>query len=118
MFEAAPLVVEAPGDVALLADAAERAAAHWGLAQPTLVRVGANGVFRSDDVILRVGITTAPMGKAIALARRLLAIGVRVATPARDDWFEHGGVSVSAWERIDFDPAALVDWERVGASVA
>jgi len=118
MFESAPLVVEAPGDLALLTDAAEKAAAHWRLPAPTLIRVGANGVFRSGDVILRVGVTTAPMGKAIAFAQRLLACDVRVAAPAREDWLEHRGLSVSAWEWIDFDPDAPVDWERVGASVS
>src|SRR5215218_1358432 len=118
MFEPAPLVVEAPGDVAALFEAASRAADHWGLPRPELIRRGANGVFESGDAILRVGVTTAPMGKAIALAQRLLANGIRVAAPAREDWFEHGGLSVSAWKRVDFDPDATVDWERVGDSVA
>lgn len=119
MFDPLPLVVEAPPDIAALTDAAEQAASAWGLAAPTLVRVGANGVFTTGEVILRVGVATAPMGTALAFAERLLALGVRVARPARRDWLEFAGrLSVTAWERIDFDPDASVDWELIGSMVA
>ncbi len=118
MFEAAPLVVEAPSDVTTLVDAAERACAAWGLPAPALVRVGSNGVFTAGDVILRVGVATAPMGVALAFAERVSALGVRAARPARRDWLEFpGNLSVTAWQRIDFDAGAAVDWERVGAMI-
>lgn len=119
MFEPAPLVVEAPPDVEVLTDAAERAARQWGLPAPQLIRVGANGVFACDAVILRVGRATAPMDTALRFADRLATLGVRAARPARHDWIAaENALSVTAWERIDFDPEAAVDWERVGAMVA
>lgn len=119
MFDAAPLVIEAPPDVATLVDAAEQAASAWGLPAPELVRMGSNGVFSAGDVILRVGRATAPIGLALAFAERVSALGVRAARPARRDSLDlTGGLSVTAWERIDFDPGAAVDWERVGAMVA
>ena len=119
MFEPAPLVVEAPPDVTALTAAAEQAAHAWRLPAPELIRVGANGVFAAGAVILRVGVCTAPMGKALAFAERLTAAGIRVARPARTDWLDlAGGLSVTAWERIDFDPAGVIDWERIGAMVA
>lgn len=119
MFEPAPLVVEAPPDVAVLADAAQQAARLWGLPAPELIRIGANGVFAAGDVILRVGVTTAPMSTAITLADRLHASGLRVARPARHDSLELAdGLAVTAWQRIDFDPDAAIDWERVGSMLA
>jgi len=119
LFEAAPLVVEAPPDVDALTGAAEHAAGRWNLPTPELIRVGANGVFASGEVILRVGVSTAPMGNALAFAERLLTAGIRVARPARPDWLElEGGLSVTAWERIEFDPDGVIDWERIGAMVA
>ncbi|MCU1400861.1 MAG: hypothetical protein JWN62_3970 [Acidimicrobiales bacterium] len=119
MFEPAPLVVEAPPGVAVLTEAAERAARHWGLPAPELIRVGANGVFVAGDVILRVGMPTASMNAALEFADRVLALGIRAARPARRDWFDGGdGLCVTAWVRIDFDPGAAIDWERVGRMVA
>ena len=119
MFEPAPLVVEAPPDVTALTAAAEQAARQWRLAAPTLIRVGANGVFAADGVILRVGVATASMGTALVLAERLRAAGIRVARPARADWLDlPGGLSVTAWERIDFDPGGVIDWEQIGSMVA
>ncbi|MCU1396273.1 MAG: hypothetical protein JWM34_4701 [Ilumatobacteraceae bacterium] len=119
MFEAAPLVVEAPPDVSVLADAADIAAARWHLPAPELIRIGANGVFGCGDVILRVGVTTAPMDVALAFADRLAALGVRAGVPARRDWIDlPGHLAVTAWQRIDFDPDGVVDWEQVGEMVA
>ena len=111
--------MEAPPKTAVLTEAAERAARQWGLTAPQLIRVGANGVYACDDVILRVGRATAPMGQALQFADRLAQLGVRVAHPARPDWLvDDSGVSVTAWERIDFQPGAAVDWEQVGSMVA
>ncbi len=119
MFERFPLVVEAPGDEATLTRSAHVAAQHWGLAEPELIRVGANGVFVSGDVIVRVSKATAPMSAALQFARCLQAEGIRAAIPARDDWIElDNGLNVTAWERIEHDPDRAVDWEFVGGIVA
>jgi Phosphotransferase enzyme family len=118
MFDRYPLVVDPPPDRDAVFEAAAVGAEHWHLPDPELVRIGQNGVFVAGSVIVRVGVTTAPIGKAITFAERLRADGIRVAAPARRDWVEHAGLSVSAWERIEFDPAARVDWEFVGHTVA
>ncbi|HEY4334175.1 MAG TPA: aminoglycoside phosphotransferase family protein [Ilumatobacteraceae bacterium] len=119
MFERLPLVVELPGNIDDLMRAADLAAGEWGLPSPVLVRAGSNGVFASGDVIVRVSRPTAPMGVAISLATTLLDVGVRVARPARADWIEAGGgLAVTAWERIENQPRATIDWTRVGAMVA
>ena len=111
--------MEAPLDVAALTAAVEQAARQWGLPAPELIRVGANGVFAAGGVILRVSRATAPMGTALVLAERLAAAGIRVARPARADWLDlPGGLTVTAWERIDFDPDGEIDWERIGAMIA
>lgn len=118
MFEPEPLVLDASHDLDELRAAAERAADHWSLPAPELMRIGQNAVFTAGDLILRVGIATAPMGVALRFAERVAAAGVRAARPARPDWVASGRLSVTAWERIDADPGAVVDWERVGAMVA
>ncbi len=118
MFEPEPLVLDASHDLDELRAAAAAAADHWSLPAPELMRVGQNAVFTAGDLILRVSIATAPMDVAIRFAQRLSAEGVRAARPARDDWVASGRLSVTAWERIDADPGAIVDWERVGAMVA
>ena len=118
MFEPEPLVLDASHDLDELRAAADVAADHWNLPAPELMRVGQNAVFAAGDLILRVGIATAPMDVAIGFAERVTAAGVRAAHPARSDWVSAGRLSVTAWERIDADPDAVVDWERVGAMVA
>ena len=109
MFEPLPLVVDAPTDTESVVAAAAAAADQWGLPAPELVRIGQNGVFVSGDVVLRVGIATAPMGVAIRFADRLTGLGVAVARPARHDWLDIGELTVTAWERIDFDPRTITD---------
>lgn len=81
--------------------------------------MGANGVFLSGGVILRVSRPTAPMSAALHLADLLVGEGIRVAQPARPDaiTFENG-LAVTAWQRIEHDPTLPVDWKRVGAMVA
>ena len=98
--------------------AARGAARGWGLPEPELIRVSANAVFDCGSVLLRVGRATAPMRVALTLADRLTAAGLRVARPARHDWIEVDGLSVTAWDRIDVHQDADVDWERVGSMVA
>src|SRR5262245_55316523 len=119
MFERLPLVAQPPGDVAQVVAAAEQAARHWDLEPPHLVRMGMNGALRSGDVILRVSRPTSPMALALRLADRLLTEGIRVVAPARADVVEFDdGLAVTAWERIDFDLEARIDWEQVGRMVA
>lgn len=114
-----PLVVEPPGDEAVVRDAAAVAARVWHLPEPDLVRIGMNGVLVAGEVVLRVSRATVAPTCALDLADLLTAEGVRVARPARREVVEAGpGLWVTAWERIDHQPAAAVDFERVGAMVA
>lgn len=119
MFDPTPLVVQPPGDDGLVRAAAIAAASHWNLAAPELIRLGANGVFGSGDVILRISRATAPMHVALDLARLLAGEGIRVAVPARTDvvTFDNG-LTVTAWQRVEHDPSLAVDWEHVGAMIA
>lgn len=115
--EVLPLVVEPP-DAELAVVAATLGAARWGLPEPELVRVGMNGVFVAGDVVLRVSRPTADPSCTIALADLLATEGVRVARPARREVVHaEGGLTITAWERIDHDPTRSVDYERVGAMV-
>ena len=119
MFDPAPLVVQPPGDSALLRAAADAAAVHWDLAPPELIRLGANGLFGSGDVMLRVSRPTASLQAALNLAELLVGEGIRVAMPARPDVVEFdNGLAATAWQRIRHDPTLPVDWECVGAMVA
>ena len=117
MFEPDPLVIEPPANVEIAADAASRAAAHWHLPAPTLIRLGATGVFRAGDVVLRVCKATAPAEVSLALARQLQSLGLRVTTPVRNDVVRVNDLSVTAWEFIEEDVSATRDWEQVGAMV-
>jgi aminoglycoside phosphotransferase len=115
---ALPLVAAPPDSVEAVLDAAEAAAGHWGLSDPVVVRIGINGVFACDDVILRVSQPTAPASVAIELARVLETAGVRVPAPWTDEAYEAvPGVWVTAWERIHHDASLSVDWGAVGAMV-
>ena len=118
MFERLPFVIAAPGNEADVSAIARDAARHWGLPRPTLVRLAVNGVFASGGTVLRVSRTTAPPILALALARRLIGAGLRVAVPARDDVFRAGdGVTVSAWERIVGHSPSVDDWPQVGLMI-
>lgn len=119
MFEALPLVVEAPGELSTLFAAADVAAKQWDLPQPSLIRIGANAVFACEGTILRIGRATTSMERALRFAERLAATGIRVAMPARRGSIElDNGLSVTAWQRIEADPNAAVDWRIVGEMVA
>jgi Ser/Thr protein kinase RdoA (MazF antagonist) len=112
-----PFVDRPPGSVSGATALATRAAAHWGLPEPTFVRVFMNAIFTAGDVVLRVGRPTARAGAAIELARLLASVGVRVPAPAREHALRDGDLAVTAWERlipIDAEP----DWREVGAMVA
>ena len=61
---------------------------HWGFSGPQVLRLGMNGIFTTGDgVLLRVSRPTAPGDRAIALARALTRLGLRVPTYARDEPF-------------------------------
>jgi Ser/Thr protein kinase RdoA (MazF antagonist) len=111
-----PFVVEPIGDLAAAGDAARHAAATWRLPAPVLMRVGMNAIFRSGDIVLRVGRPTAPPEQAIWLAEWLTEQGIRVPRPAGPMPVSVNGLAVFAVERvIDHGP---VDWRRVGEMVA
>ena len=113
------LAFQPVGDLAMVTAAAEQAARHWNLACPTLIRLGMNGVFASDQIVLRVSRRTASVANSLRLSERLDVAGVRVARAARTDVFvTTDGLEVRAWERIEHDVTIPVDWERVGAMVA
>jgi Ser/Thr protein kinase RdoA (MazF antagonist) len=114
---ARPFIDRPPGSVADAAAVAARAAAHWGLPEPELVRLFMNAIFSAGDVILRVSRPTAPAEAAIELAELLGSIGVRVPVPVREDAVHEGDLAVTAWERlvpVTGDP----DWRAVGEMVA
>lgn len=111
-----PFVDGPAGPAADVWAAARAAAAHWDLRPPVLLRLGMNGIFDADGVVLRAGRVTADPAAAIELAARLGAAGVRVPQPARPDAVRHGALTVTAWERlelVDVEP----DWRTVGAMV-
>lgn len=114
-----PFVAGPPGDVTAVLHAAERAAEAWDLPDPSVVRIGINGVFRAGDVVLRVAAPTVAGSLAIDLARVLLERGIRVPAPARDTAVEtDGGLWVTAWEFVEAPTGgASIDWRDVGRMV-
>ena len=109
--------VDAPVvDISAATRAAGRAADHWGLAPPVLLRHGMNAIFASDDAVLRVATPSVPAGASIELAEFLGSRGVRVPAPRRADVVVDGSMSVTAWERIA-DSDVPIDWFAVGAMV-
>jgi aminoglycoside phosphotransferase (APT) family kinase protein len=96
---------------------AERAARHWGLGEPQLLRMGMNGIFvAGDGVLLRVSRPTAPAQHAISLAGALTRLGLRVPSYVRDEPFltdEHAVFAVASIEE-----SGPVDWRAVGEMVA
>lgn len=103
-------------DLAKATDVATRAAAHWGLDPPALVRAGMNAIFRAGDEVLRVGTPTVDPQVSLELAGVLCATGLRIAMPQRDDAFVDGDIVVTAWERL-VPTADPIDWRSVGEMV-
>jgi hypothetical protein len=95
---------------------ASEAAAHWGLHEPALLRSGMNAIYRSGDVVLRVGAPSAPAVASIELAEILLDRGLTVTRPVRSDVVESAGLSATAWEFVPFTKAPI-DWHAVGQLV-
>lgn len=96
--------------------AACRAARHWGLDQPRLLRQGMNAIFRIDDTVLRVATPNAPARVSIELASVLADRGIPVPHPVRDVVVEDDGYAVTAWEHI-VDTGQPIDWGAVGEIV-
>jgi hypothetical protein len=116
--EARPFVDTPPGPAAAVVAAGALAARTWGLPEPVLLRIGMNGLLRADDVVLRVGRPTAPPSCAYALARELLAAGLRVAEPLDElaPVVAGGGLAVTAWRWIE-ESAVPIDWAAIGSMV-
>jgi Ser/Thr protein kinase RdoA (MazF antagonist) len=104
------------GDAVVAGNAARRAAAHWGLDAPDLVRMGMNAVFAAGPFVLRVSRPSAPGEAALALHETLHSFGVAVPRPARADVVTDGDVVVTCWERV-VPVAETVDWREVGEIV-
>lgn len=96
--------------------AAERAAVHWGLERPRLLRVGMNAIFVSGEVVLRVSAPSVPAMASLELVEFLARTGLSVPTPARLDAIAHAGLSVTAWDRLVATDAPI-DWHAVGQMV-
>jgi len=113
-----PLVAGPPHSVDAVLHAVEAAAVHWRLPDPSVLRMGINGVFVAGHTVLRVSEPTAPAQVSIDLAHVLLGKGVRCPRPASDTAFDAGGgVWVTAWEHVDHGDPSTIDWEEVGATV-
>lgn len=104
------------GDLETAVRAASIAADVWHLEQPQLVRAGMNVIFTCGRTVLRVSAPTAPAEAAVELAQFWAERAVRVARPMRSEAVIAGGLSVTAWERIDAVPAPI-DWSAVGTMV-
>ena len=113
--------VDRPVGVLPTASAAARRVAHeLELSEPQLIRTGMNAIFRSGDVVLRVGHPTAPVEAAIELASVLSRHGIRVVHPSADQPSPRATDPeepvVSVWEHIA-DTGAPIDWAAIGAMV-
>ena len=112
-----PFVAAPPGTIESVTRSAEVAAAHWGFAEPHILRMGMNAIFTAGDgVLLRVGRPTAPAGQAIWLADVLTRAGVRVPQYLRHDPFladDHAVFAIGAIEA-----AGPLDWAAVGEMIA
>jgi hypothetical protein len=112
-----PFVAAPPGTIESVTASAREAAAHWGLGEPQLLRMGMNGIFTAgDDVLLRVSRPTAPPQQAIALGTTLASAGLRVPVFLRDDAFVNGEHAVFAVARVA--ERGAVDWGEVGEMIA
>ncbi|MGI9054151.1 MAG: aminoglycoside phosphotransferase family protein [Ilumatobacteraceae bacterium] len=98
-------------------DVAARAAEHWALPMPQLLRLGMNTIFVAGDVVLRVARPSAPAEAALELAAVLAAAGIRVPPPARPDAVTIGEHAATAWERL-VPVDAEIDWRAVGQMTA
>lgn len=112
-----PFVDTPPGSLDLAWSAARHAADAWSLSDPTLLRLGMNGMFVAGGVVLRVARVTAPPEAALALAAVLADAGVVVPAPVRADVVRCGELTVTAWEYLEAVEAEP-DWRAIGQMVA
>lgn len=111
-----PFVAAPVGDLDVARRAAAQVADERALPAPVLVRAGMNAIFRSGDVVLRVGRTTVDPALGIELAIRLRSAGVPVPRPASHTATTVDGLSITAWEHIEAIPTPI-DWVAVGRIV-
>jgi Phosphotransferase enzyme family len=112
-----PFVAAPPGALESVTRSAERAASHWGLSEPRLLRMGMNGIFAAGDgVLLRVSRPTAPAHQAIWLADALTQLGLRVPVYLRDEPFFSGDHAVFAIGAVE--ESGPVDWRAFGEMLA
>ncbi|MEL6891053.1 MAG: aminoglycoside phosphotransferase family protein [Actinomycetota bacterium] len=111
-----PFVDRPIADGVAAATAAAAAADEWGLAAPTVLRIGMNAIYRCDDVVLRVSSPTAPATVAIELAELLRDHGVPVPPPARSEPIVVDELTVTAWPFLAAVDAPI-DWATVGHHV-
>jgi aminoglycoside phosphotransferase (APT) family kinase protein len=95
---------------------AERAADHWRLDAPRLVRAGMNATFAAGEVIVRVSAPSAEPTVALDLAAFWTNRGLAVPVPARVDVVRVGDLSATAWRRLH-PSGERVDWTTVGRMV-
>ena len=99
------------------ADAAARAAAQdWDLAEPEVMRLGMNAIYRSGDAVLRVATPNADASLSIELASMLGDRGIPVVKPLRPALTVEG-FAVTAWDHVE-STGEPIDWRRVGEIVA
>lgn len=116
MIAARPFVDRPVGDAADADAFAATAAERLGLDAPQLLRIGMNALYACGDVILRVGRPSVDAGEAIALARRLLELGIAVPEPAADEVVVAGGLAATCWQRVA-TVEVPIDWVGVGRVV-
>lgn len=104
------------GDLAAATRVAELAAERWDLAEPLVLRLGMNAIFRSGETVLRVAQPNASPLVALALAEELSNAGIRVNHPVRDEAVESEGLTATAWEHVEAVEAST-DWGEVGSMV-
>ncbi len=111
-----PFVDTPAAPLTAVRSAAERFASDHGLALPELIRLGMNGVFRTGEVVLRVGRPTASAATALALADWLADGGVRVPVPILHPQI-YDGWTVTGWERA-VPSGEPIGWAEVGSMIA
>jgi hypothetical protein len=113
---ARPFVDQPVGDVDAARALASRVARELDRADPVLLRVGMNALFRAGDVIVRVGRPSAPPHLGIELAHRLREHGISAPVPAAGDVLVDGELAATCWERLVASGDAI-DWHAVGTIV-
>jgi hypothetical protein len=99
-----------------MAGTAARVAARLGLPQPTLVRIGMNGVYRAGSTLIRVTDSASRARAQLALLTHLRASGFPVPVPIDDRVHEEEAAAATAWRFFEHDPDGDPPWEAVGAA--